>query len=60
MLPLEGMLVLDLSQRLPGGLCTQILADFGADVIKVGNPRGGTAFGTPPRCLAPTAVSSTF
>ncbi|MDQ1278113.1 MAG: hypothetical protein QG555_1155 [Thermodesulfobacteriota bacterium] len=49
MLPLEGMLVLDLSQRLPGGLCTQILADFGADVIKVENPRGGDGFrNTPP------------
>jgi alpha-methylacyl-CoA racemase len=34
-LPLEGLKVLDLSRLLPGGFCSLILADFGADVIKV-------------------------
>ncbi len=34
-LPLEGLKVLDLSRLLPGGFCTLLLADFGADVIKV-------------------------
>ena len=34
-LPLEGLVVLDLSRLLPGGFCSLLLADFGADVIKV-------------------------
>jgi crotonobetainyl-CoA:carnitine CoA-transferase CaiB-like acyl-CoA transferase len=34
-LPLEGLQVLDLSRLLPGGFCSLLLADFGADVIKV-------------------------
>src|SRR5581483_11761376 len=34
-LPLHGLKVLDLSRLLPGGFCSLLLADFGADVIKV-------------------------
>ena len=34
-LPLDGLRVLDLSRLLPGGYCSLILADFGAEVIKV-------------------------
>ncbi len=34
-LPLEELKVLDLSRLLPGGFCSMMLADFGADVIKV-------------------------
>jgi crotonobetainyl-CoA:carnitine CoA-transferase CaiB-like acyl-CoA transferase len=34
-LPLEGLKVLDLSRLLPGGFCSLMLADFGAEVIKV-------------------------
>jgi alpha-methylacyl-CoA racemase len=32
---LEGISVLDLSRLLPGGFCSGLLADFGADVLKV-------------------------
>ena len=34
-LPLEGLRVLDLSRLLPGGYASLLLADFGADVVKV-------------------------
>jgi crotonobetainyl-CoA:carnitine CoA-transferase CaiB-like acyl-CoA transferase len=34
-LPLEGLKVLDLTRLLPGGFCSMLLADFGADVVKV-------------------------
>ena len=34
-LPLEGVRVLDLSRLLPGPFCSLLLADFGADVVKV-------------------------
>ncbi|HEY1689907.1 MAG TPA: CaiB/BaiF CoA-transferase family protein [Solirubrobacteraceae bacterium] len=34
-LPLEGVRVLDLSRLLPGGFCSLLLADLGAEVLKV-------------------------
>jgi alpha-methylacyl-CoA racemase len=40
-LPLEGIKVLDLSRLLPGGFCSLLLADFGADVLKVEDTGAG-------------------
>src|SRR3954454_2059816 len=38
---LEGLRVLDLTRLLPGGFCTLLLADLGAEVLKVEDPSGG-------------------
>ncbi len=47
--PLEGIRILDLSRYLPGPLCSRILGDLGADIVKVEEP----GVGDPARWVAP-------
>ncbi len=45
--PLDGLRVLDLSWGLAGALATVVLADYGADVIRVEPPQGDPLRGEP-------------
>ncbi len=55
-LPLAGVVVLDLSRLLPGPFCTQLLANLGADVIKVEDPGLGDYMRVVPPSLGETSA----
>ena len=61
--PLHGIRVLDLSRLLPGGYCSLLLADYGADVLKVEDTGLGDYIRwAPPRHdgVEPSAASAPF
>ena len=49
MQPLSGVLVLDFTTLLPGPLATLMLAEAGAEVIKIERPGGEDMRAMPPR-----------
>ena len=56
--PLAGLRVIDLTQVLAGPYCTMLLADLGADVVKVEPPSGDVTRGWGPHL--PGAVSGSY
>jgi crotonobetainyl-CoA:carnitine CoA-transferase CaiB-like acyl-CoA transferase len=55
---LDGIRVIDLSRVLAGPHCAQLLADFGADVVKIEAPGGDENRGWPPH--APDGHSANY
>ena len=57
-LPLLGVRVLDLSRLLPGPFATLVLADLGADVVKVEDPAGGDPLRARPASEVPSLADA--
>ncbi|MEM2942872.1 MAG: CaiB/BaiF CoA-transferase family protein, partial [Candidatus Bathyarchaeia archaeon] len=59
--PLEGVRILDLTRLNPGGYCTMLLADMGAEVLKVEQPGVGDYMrDTPPMVGGQSAMFLTL
>ncbi len=59
-LPLTGLRILDLSRLLPGPYCTMLLADLGAEVVKVETPTLGDYARQSPSAIGGPAMFATI